>query len=111
MPYPISFRRHVLPIREKEGLSFEKTSQRFGVGVASLKRWSKRLHPKPCERWKIRKIDSEKLAQDVRDCPDAYQYERAAGSGLCQKSIWQALRKLNMTHGNPHPPKAEVAQR
>ncbi len=85
----------------KEGLSFEETSERFGVGVASLKRWSKRLHPKPYERRKIRKIDLEKLAQDVRDHPNAYQYERAARFGVCQKSIWQALRKLSVTHKKP----------
>ncbi len=83
MTYPVSFRRHVLPIREKEGLSFEKTSERFGAGIASLKRWSKRLHPKPYERRKIRKIDPEKLVQDVRDYPDASQYERAVRFGLC----------------------------
>ncbi|PIE16193.1 MAG: transposase, partial [Rhodobacterales bacterium] len=88
MTCPISFRRHVLSIREKEGLSFEETSERFGVGIAPLKRWSKRLHPRPYERRKIRKIDPEKLAQDVRDHPDAYQYERAARFGVCQKSIW-----------------------
>ncbi len=31
--------------------------------------------------------------------------------GLCQKSIWQALRKLGVTHENPHSPKAELAHR
>ncbi|PID35206.1 MAG: transposase [Rhodobacterales bacterium] len=84
MSYPVSFRRHALSIREQEGLSFEETSKRFGVGIASLKCWSKRLHPKPCEHRKIRKIDLKKLAQDVRDHPDASQYERAAGGGACR---------------------------
>ncbi|PIE08997.1 MAG: hypothetical protein CSA73_00860 [Rhodobacterales bacterium] len=79
--------------------------------MASLKRWSKRLHPKPYERRKICKIDPEKLALDVRGHPDASQYERTAESGLCQKSIWQMLHKLNVTHGNPHPPKVEIAHR
>ena len=98
MTYPVPFRRHVLSVREKEGLSFEETADRFSVGIASIKRWAKRLDPKPHERRKIRKIDPEKLAQDVRDHPDAYQYERAARFDVTPKSIWQALRKLGVTY-------------
>ena len=82
MTYPISFRQHVLSAREKEGLAFEETSERFCIGVASLKRWSKRITPKPYERKKVRKLDPEKLAQDVLDHPDACQYERAARFGV-----------------------------
>ncbi len=93
MTYPISFRQHVLSAREKEGLAFEETSERFCVGVASLKRWSKRITPKPYESKKVRRPDPEKPAQDVPDHPDAYQYERAARFGVTQKSIRQALRK------------------
>ncbi len=104
MTYPISFRQHVLSVREKEGLSFEETSERFCVGIASLKRWSKRVSPKPYERQKVRKLDPDKLAQDVMDRPDDYQYERAARFGVCQKSIWQALRKLGVTHKKSHAP-------
>ena len=98
MSHPLSFRRHVLRIKEREGLSFSQVSARFSVGIASVKRWSKRLEPKPYERRKVRKIDLEKLAQDVRDCPDAYQYERAARFGVTSKAIWQALRKLGVTY-------------
>lgn len=98
MSHPVAFRRHVLLICEKEGLSFAETAERFSVGIASLKRWSKRLEPKPHIRRKIRKIDLEKLAQDVRDFPDAYQYERAARFGVTPKAIWQALRKLGVTY-------------
>ena len=36
MTYPVLFRRHILAIRDKEGLTLEETSQRFGVGRASL---------------------------------------------------------------------------
>ncbi len=35
MACPIAFRRQVLSIRGKEGLSFEETSERFGVGSAA----------------------------------------------------------------------------
>ncbi len=93
-------------------MRFAETSQRFGVGIASLKRWSKRLHPKPYERRKVRKTDPEKLAQDVCGPPDVSQYECAAGFEVCQKSIWQALRKLGVTHKKAlRPPKANAAKR
>jgi len=98
MSHAISFRRHVLRVRELEQLSFAQTARRFLVGVASVKRWSKRLEPKPYVRKKPRKLDPAALAQDVRDHPDAYQYERAARFGVTPKAIWQALRKLGVTY-------------
>ena len=79
-------------------MSFAQVSDRFSVGIASVKRWSKRLEPKPYERRKIRKIDPEHLTQDVRDYPDAYQYEHVARFGVTPKAIWQALKKLNITY-------------
>ena len=98
MTHSVEFRRRVLQVRGRDGLSFAQVSDRFSVGIASVKRWSKRLEPKPYERRKIRKIDPEHLTQDVRDYPDAYQYERAARFGVTPKAIWQALKKLNITY-------------
>ena len=51
------------------------------------------LMPRSYKR-KIRKIDLEQLAEDVRQYPDACQYEYAARFGMTQKGIWQALREL-----------------
>ncbi len=98
MTYGIEFRRHVLSVREKEGLSFAQTASRFSVGVASLTRWAKSPEPKTTREGRPRKIDLEKLAQDVRDHPDAFQYERATRFGVTPKAIWQALRKLGVTY-------------
>jgi len=98
MSYPISFRGHVLRVKKRDQLSFAETARRFSVGIASVKRWSKRMDPKPYERKKPRKLDPAALAQDVIDHPDAYQYERAARFGVSPKAIWQALRKLGVTY-------------
>ncbi len=98
MSYSISFRRHVLAVREREGLTFAEAAERFSVGIASLMRWSGRLEPRVYRRERGLKIDLEKLAQDVRDHPDAYQHERAARFGVTPKAIWQALRKLGVTY-------------
>ena len=78
MTYGVEFCRHVLSVREKEGLSFTETAARFSVGVASLTRWTRQVEPKLYDRRKGLKVDLEKVAQDVRDHPNDDQYERAA---------------------------------
>lgn len=98
MTYSTSFRRHVLAVKDREGLTFSETSERFAIGIASVVRWSSKLEPKVYRREKGLKIDLEKLAQDVRDHPDDYQYERAVRFSVTPKAIWQALRKLNVTY-------------
>ena len=79
MSYPIEFRRHVLAVRAKEGLIFDVAASRFGIGVATLKRWSKRIEPCSYKR-KSRKIDLAKRF------------------GVTQKAIWKALRELGVTY-------------
>ena len=97
MTYSLDFRRHVLSIRKKEGLTLEQTSQRFGVGRASLCRWLKRLEPDQSKPRK-RKIDMAALAEDVRQFPDAYLHERAARFGVFPNAIFRALRRLGVTY-------------
>lgn len=98
MTYSLDFRRHVLSVRDREGLTFVQTAVRFSVGIASLTRWAKSPEPKAKREGRPRKIDLEKLAQDVRDHPDAYQYERAARFGVSPKAIWNALQELGVTY-------------
>ena len=90
MPCPLSFRCHVLAIKEREGLAFSETAERFAVGIASVMRYNKDIESKAYRREKVLKIDLEKLAQDVCDDPDAYQYQRAARFCVTPKAIWQA---------------------
>lgn len=97
MTYSVDFRRHVLSIRKKEGLTLEQTSQRFGVGRASLCRWLRRLEPDQSKP-RNRKIDLATLAEDVRDYPDAYLHERAARFGVVPNAIFEALRRLGVTY-------------
>jgi transposase len=98
MTYPISFRRHVLAVKEREGLTYTQAAARFSVGEASIVRWNKSIEPRPYQRRKGLKIDLQALARDVREHPDAYQYERAERFGVTQKAIWQALRKFRVTY-------------
>ena len=71
MTHPVEFRRHVLSIKKKEGLTFEQTAKRFAVGIASLTRWNRTLAPKVTRENLPRKVDLKKLAKDVETYPDA----------------------------------------
>ncbi|SFM85569.1 transposase [Nitrosomonas communis] len=82
MTYPISFRRKVLSVREKENLSIAQVAKRFCVGVASVTRWIKTPDPKTTRNKPATKIDMEILAQDIKNYADAYQHERTKGLGV-----------------------------
>ena len=43
MTYSLDFRRKVLSVREKEGLTIAQVTERFDVGVASVTRWLDRI--------------------------------------------------------------------
>ncbi len=98
MTYSLDFCRHVLSVRKKEGLTFAQTAARFSVGVASLTRWAQAPEPKGTSEGRPRKVDPDKLAQDVRDHPDAYQHERTERFGVTPKAIWNGLRGLGVTY-------------
>ena len=97
MAYSLDFRRKVLSVRKKEGLTIAEVAARFDVGVASVTRWVKNIHRKP-QGFRQRKIDLDVLRQDIRDYPDAYQYERAKRMGVAQNAIFLALKKLGVTY-------------
>lgn len=60
MAYSLDFRRKVLSVGEKEGLTIAEVAARFDVGVASVTRWVKNIHRKP-QRFHQRKIDLDVL--------------------------------------------------
>ena len=97
MTYSIDFRRKVLAIKEHENLSFKAAAQRFGVGKASVSRWSGRVEPCRKRAKPPVKIKDEALRRDVELHPDAYQHERAARLGASRQGICEALKRLKIT--------------
>jgi predicted transcriptional regulator len=97
MTYSTDFRRKVLEVKERDGLSFEKTAALFGVGKSSVQRWIK--HPEPCRNRNkpATKIDMDLLSQDADLYPDAYQHERAERFGCSQRGIGEALKRLSIS--------------
>ena len=98
MSYSSDFRAKVLTVRAQEGLSLAAVSARFGVGIASVTRWLKKPEPQRTRYKPATKIDRIKLARDVREHPDAYQYERAKRFGVSEKGIGHALRRMGITY-------------
>lgn len=97
MAYSRDFREKVLLIKEQDKLSFSKVAKRFGVGKASVLRWSNKMEVQTTRNKPATKIDREKLKQDVQMYPDAYQYERAERFGVSQTGIGAALRRLGIS--------------
>lgn len=97
MTYSIDFRRKVLEVKERDGLSFEQAAALFGVGKSSVQRWTECIEPCRSRNKPATKIDMELLEQDVGLYPDAYRYERAERLGCSQRGIGEALKRLKIS--------------
>jgi transposase len=98
MTYSIDFRRKVLSVRERDDLTIAEVAARFCVGVASVVRWLNKIEPQAGRNKPATRIDRIALARDVREHPDAYQYERARRLGGSEKGIGHALRRMNIRY-------------
>ena len=98
MSYAEKFRRQVLKIREQEGLSFTKVAERFGISKQTVYNWTKRIEEKKKRNRLPNKLSLEALIQDVKEEPDAYQYERAKRLGVSSHCIGRALKRLGITY-------------
>ena len=97
MTYSTDFRRKVLEVRDRDGLSFEQTAALFGVAKSSVRRWTERLEPCINRNKPATKIDMKLLSRDVGMYPDAYQYERAERLGCSRRGIGEALKRLKIS--------------
>lgn len=96
--YSLGYRQRVFKVKGEEGLTYAETSKRFGVGVRTLFKWSKRIEPKKKREKPATKIDMEALRRDVEKYPDKYQYERAEAFGVTVAAIFYALKRLGISY-------------
>ncbi|MBI1954431.1 MAG: hypothetical protein HYS39_02350, partial [Proteobacteria bacterium] len=61
MTYSLDFRRKVLEVREIELVSLAKVAKRFGIGLNTVMRWTKRIESKKTRNNPAIKIDREAL--------------------------------------------------
>jgi hypothetical protein len=88
-------------------------AERFCLGLASVARWIKTPDPKTTRNKPASKIDMDILAQDVKNYPDAYQYERDKRLGISKQGINHALKRLGVTYKKSlrHPEASEEERR
>lgn len=98
MSYSLDLRKHVFKIKQQERLTFQETSDRFGVPTRTLFRWKKHIEPITKRNKPSTKIDMAALQKAVEQHPDRYQYEHARKFGVAQSTIFYALKRLNITH-------------
>ena len=97
MAYSLDFRKQVFKVKQKEKLTFQEVSDRFGVPIRTLFRWQKRIIPKTKPNKPSTKLNMEALRKDVADNPDHFQYERAKKFGVSPSAIYYALRRLKIS--------------
>lgn len=98
MSYSLDLRKQVFKVKEKESLTFQETSERFGIPIRTLFRWQQRIEPKTTRNKPSTKLDIEALQKDVEQNPDLYQYERAKKFGVGQSTIFYALKRLGISN-------------
>jgi transposase len=92
-------------MKEKSNLTFQKTSEKFNIGMRTLFRWQREIEPKLTRNKPATKVDMEKLRRDVEKDPDDYLSERAERFGVSVSGIFYALRRLNVSYKkNSVPP-------
>ena len=98
MTYSLEFRKKVLSVKAKRGLTFEETSERFDISIRTLFRWQQRLEPCTTRNKAATKVDMVALLEDVRKHPDKYQWERAQTLGVSTTAICMALKRLGVSY-------------
>ncbi|MEI8097131.1 MAG: IS630 transposase-related protein [Candidatus Moraniibacteriota bacterium] len=98
MSYSFDYRQRVMKIKGEEDLTFDATSKRFGVGIATLFRWKKKPEPQKTRNKPATKVNMESLKADVQKNSDAYLSERAERLGVSVSGIFYALKRLNMSY-------------
>ena len=112
MTYPLEFRRKVFTTKEKFQLTFQETSERFDIPIRTIFRWQRQLEPRTQRNKPATKVNMEKLAQHVKNHPDAYLRERAQVFGVTFQAIHCALKCLNISYKKTQQhPKANEALR
>jgi transposase len=96
--YSLDFRHKLFEVKKKENLTLVQAAQRFGVGLATVGRWSRNITPLTTRHKPAWKLDMEALKRDIETYPDAYQHERAARLGVSKAAIWYALKRLGVTY-------------
>ena len=96
--YSLHIRKKIIDIKTKEKLSIREVARRFGISPNTVYKWGKKIEPKGWRKQRDSKIDMKKLEEDVKNDPDAYQYERAKRLEVSQTAVHYGLKRLGVTY-------------
>ena len=101
MSYDKKYRERVLAYVDV-GKKAEEVRKMLGFGANTITNWKKlRKETGPLENRELKrsswKIDSKKLAEDVKAYPDDFSAERAVRFGCSESGIDKALKRAKIT--------------
>jgi len=96
MTYSLDYRKQVLKSLD-EGMTFAEAAVFYDISPTTIQKWKKRLHSKTTRYIKPYKIEDDALAQDVKDYPDDYHYERAQRFNCSPTGISKALKRIGVS--------------
>lgn len=94
--YNLHFIKKVLFLRKS--LSIRKVSEKYNISTRTIQNWEQGKLPGGKRNKPNTKLDKSLLIEDVKQYPDAYQYERAERLKVSQMCIWYNLKKLDITY-------------
>ena len=80
-----------------EVMTFVESAVFYDISTTTIQKWKKRLHSKTTRDITPYKIEDEALAQDVKDHPDDYHYERAQRFNCSPTGISKALKRIGIS--------------
>ena len=96
--YSLHIRKNIIDIKTKKKLSIREAARRFGISPNTIYKWGKKIEPKEWRKQRVSKIDMKKLAEDVINNPDGYQYERVKRLEVSQAAVYFGLKRLGVTY-------------
>jgi len=94
--YNLFFIKKVL--RQRKQMSIRKLSEKYGLSSRTIQNWEKGKLPKGKRNKQNSALNIDLLLDDVKQYPDAYQYERAKRLNVSQRCICYNLKKLGITY-------------
>ena len=96
MTYSLDYRKQVLKSLD-EGMTFAEASIFYDISPTTIQKQKERIRSKTTRYIKPYKIEDEALAQDVKDYPDDYHYERAQRFNYSPTGISKALERIGIS--------------
>lgn len=88
--YSLEFKKNVLSVKEKEGLDFKETAERFGIPKINVYRWFRDTS----DFIVTRRMSEELLIKNITEYPNISQRARAKMLFVKQPTISYWIKKI-----------------